>query len=140
MDEGGDKNIKFFHNVIKSRKHYNRIRKVCDQQGNWFEGDSVAGQFVSHFERFLGNNGDTASIDNAEELFVSKLTKMDAKDMVRTVTSKQIKDVIFSMDDSKAPGPVGIQHCFLRRVGMQSEMMCVKLSKSFLIQVSCQEK
>ena len=67
----GDKNTKFFHNFIKSRKHYNRIRRVCDEQGNWFEGDSINEQFVSHFEKFLGNNGDTKAIHDPEELFVN---------------------------------------------------------------------
>ncbi|GJS25684.1 RNA-directed DNA polymerase, eukaryota, reverse transcriptase zinc-binding domain protein [Tanacetum coccineum] len=46
----------YFHNVVKSRMHSNRIMRVCDDKGKWFEGDDVADQFVKHFERFpVGN-------------------------------------------------------------------------------------
>lgn len=111
----GDKNTKFFHNVIKSRKHYNRIRRVCDDQGNWFEGENVAGQFVDHFEKFLGRNGEVDEIVNDEELFGNRLSQLEAEEMVKTVTDKEIKDTIFGMDDNKAPGPDGYTALFFKK-------------------------
>ncbi|GJS31679.1 RNA-directed DNA polymerase, eukaryota, reverse transcriptase zinc-binding domain protein [Tanacetum coccineum] len=82
----GEKNTKYFHNIIKSRMHSNRIIGVCDSQGNWFEGDNVAIQFVKHFEDFLGNNND-----------------------------EEIKEVVFGFGNDKAPGPDGFTTVFLKK-------------------------
>ncbi|GJU68574.1 RNA-directed DNA polymerase, eukaryota, reverse transcriptase zinc-binding domain protein [Tanacetum coccineum] len=93
----GDKNTKYFHNVIKSRRHSNRVRGVCDENRNWFEGDNMTVQFVNHFEKFLGNKGDVEQIENPSELFTNKISQGKAEDMVREVTNKEIKDAIFDI-------------------------------------------
>ncbi|GJT03880.1 RNA-directed DNA polymerase, eukaryota, reverse transcriptase zinc-binding domain protein [Tanacetum coccineum] len=111
----GDKNTKYFHNVIKSRRNSNRVRGVCDENGNWFEGDNVAVQFVNHFEKFLGNKGDVEQIENPSELFTNKISQGKAEDMVREVTNKEIKDAIFDIGNDKAPGPDGFTTTFFKK-------------------------
>ncbi|GKA68338.1 reverse transcriptase domain, reverse transcriptase zinc-binding domain protein, partial [Tanacetum coccineum] len=111
----GDKNTKYFHNVIKSRRNSNRVRGVCDENGNWFEGDNVAVQFVNHFEKFLGNKGDVEQIENPSELFTNKISQGKTEDMVREVTNKEIKDVIFDIGNDKAPGPDGFTATFFKK-------------------------
>ncbi|GJY58075.1 RNA-directed DNA polymerase, eukaryota, reverse transcriptase zinc-binding domain protein, partial [Tanacetum coccineum] len=110
----GDKNTKYFHNVIKSRMHTNRIKGVCDEKGNCCEEESVADQFVKHFEKFLGNRGETEQIDSPEDLF---LNKFYADLMVRDITDKEIKEAIFGIGDDKAPGPDGYTAKFWNIVG-----------------------
>ncbi|GKC31772.1 RNA-directed DNA polymerase, eukaryota, reverse transcriptase zinc-binding domain protein, partial [Tanacetum coccineum] len=96
--------------------HSNRIMGVCDSQGNWFEGDNVAIQFVKHFEDFLGNNGGVEQIDKPNELFSTKLTKNEFEIMVRDVTDEEIKEAIFSFGNDKAPGPDGFIVVLLKKL------------------------
>nr|GEY91239.1 hypothetical protein [Tanacetum cinerariifolium] len=76
---------------------------VCDDQVKWFEGNKVAEQFLKHFEKFWGHNGDTEQIENAEELFLNKLNKKEYDFMVRDITDVEIKEAIFGIGDEKAP-------------------------------------
>ncbi|GJW86812.1 RNA-directed DNA polymerase, eukaryota, reverse transcriptase zinc-binding domain protein [Tanacetum coccineum] len=45
----GDKNIAYFHNILKARKHKNRVESICDDNGVRFWGDDVAIHFERHF-------------------------------------------------------------------------------------------
>ncbi|GJT87228.1 RNA-directed DNA polymerase, eukaryota, reverse transcriptase zinc-binding domain protein [Tanacetum coccineum] len=64
-------------------------------------------QFLKHFEKFLGHNGDTEQIENAEELFINKISKNDSEFMVRNITNAEIKESIFGIRNEKAHGPDG---------------------------------
>ncbi|GKD52859.1 metallophosphoesterase 1-like protein isoform X1, partial [Tanacetum coccineum] len=90
----GDKNTKYFHNVIKSRRNSNRIRGICDEQGNCFEGEDVVAQFVKHFEKFLGNNGEVKQIESPDDLFLNRIAQDKAELMVKEITNKEIKEAI----------------------------------------------
>ncbi|GJZ17125.1 RNA-directed DNA polymerase, eukaryota, reverse transcriptase zinc-binding domain protein [Tanacetum coccineum] len=111
----GDKNTKYFHNVIKSRRNSNRIRGICDEQGNWFEGEDVVAQFVKHFEKFLGNNGEVEQIESPDDLFLNRISQDKAELMVREITNKEIKEAIFDIGNDKAPGPDGFTATFFKR-------------------------
>ncbi|GKE43049.1 hypothetical protein Tco_1470333 [Tanacetum coccineum] len=110
----GDKNTRYFHNVVKSRRNLNIIVRIFDEHGNWFDGDKVPNQFVKHFEKFLSNNGDIDQIDS-EGLFNKKLTKREADFMVRDVSDIVVKDTIFGIGDDKAPGPDGFTTTFFKK-------------------------
>lgn len=49
----GDQNTAYFHGILKSRKHKNRIESICDDNGVWFEGEKVSEVFVNHFKYLL---------------------------------------------------------------------------------------
>ncbi|XP_024969209.1 uncharacterized protein LOC112508730 [Cynara cardunculus var. scolymus] len=49
----GDSNTKFFHCVIKERRHANFIQSVCTSQGNYVNGEDVPTVFVDYFKGFL---------------------------------------------------------------------------------------
>ncbi|GJX81118.1 RNA-directed DNA polymerase, eukaryota, reverse transcriptase zinc-binding domain protein [Tanacetum coccineum] len=110
----GDKNTKYFHNVVKSRMNLNRIMRIFDEQGNWFEGDKVPDQFVKHFENFLSNNGKTDQIDS-DGLFSKKLTKSKAEFMARDAFDAEVKEAIFRIEDDKAPGHDGFIATFFKK-------------------------
>ncbi|GJS17932.1 RNA-directed DNA polymerase, eukaryota, reverse transcriptase zinc-binding domain protein [Tanacetum coccineum] len=76
----GDKNTRYFHNVVKSRMNMNRIIRISDKQGNWFEGDKIPDQFIKHFKKYLSNESENDQID-AEGLFNKKLTAKEANFM-----------------------------------------------------------
>ncbi|GJY46690.1 hypothetical protein Tco_0435753 [Tanacetum coccineum] len=118
----GDKNTKYFHNVVTSRMHLNRIMGICDDQRNWLEGENVADQIFKHFEIFLSNNGETDQIDSSDGLFSNKLSKNEAKFMVRDISDAEVKEAIFGIGDDKASCPDGftavLQGCLEKLVNI----------------------
>ncbi|GKD48807.1 protein LAZ1, partial [Tanacetum coccineum] len=59
----GDSKSTYFHKVVKSKCHRSRIEIITDSNGVSFEGNDVLGIFVSHFETFLGVEGNTIHLD-----------------------------------------------------------------------------
>ncbi|GKA41366.1 RNA-directed DNA polymerase, eukaryota, reverse transcriptase zinc-binding domain protein [Tanacetum coccineum] len=91
----GDRNSKFFHEVIKGRIHRNRIDMVCNEKGERFDGKSVADQFVSHFQNFLGKAMQVNPfVPNS--LNLKKVSMEDATSMVKPVTNEEIKCALCS--------------------------------------------
>ncbi|XP_021991647.1 uncharacterized protein LOC110888429 [Helianthus annuus] len=78
----GDMNTAFFHSSLKNRNHRSRIDVIQDSVGNVFEGDRVHDAFVSHYEKFLGCEGDI-SLQPAPDLFSKKLNSATANHMIR---------------------------------------------------------
>ncbi|GKC82432.1 RNA-directed DNA polymerase, eukaryota, reverse transcriptase zinc-binding domain protein [Tanacetum coccineum] len=101
----GDKNNAFFHKILKGRYQRNRISVIHNDMGQRFKGNQVASQFVDHFTKFLGLNVLVSPIPDDDLMFKRRLSMLEDGNMVKEVTSKEIKDAMFSMGDNKAPGP-----------------------------------
>ncbi|GJU84848.1 RNA-directed DNA polymerase, eukaryota, reverse transcriptase zinc-binding domain protein [Tanacetum coccineum] len=119
----GDFNTKFFHNSLKERTNKGRVEYVEDLDGHGYFGDDVKDQFVKHFENVLGKREEVDPIYVPSSLFKNKLSLADTEMMVRRVSLKEIKEVLFSMNDDKAPGPDGYSAKFFKAawsiVGME---------------------
>ncbi|GKB73101.1 RNA-directed DNA polymerase, eukaryota, reverse transcriptase zinc-binding domain protein, partial [Tanacetum coccineum] len=82
----GDFNTKFFHNSMMERRNKGRVEEMV------------------------------APIHEPATLFVNKLSLVDAELMVKPISLEEIKDVLFSMNDDKAPGPDGYSARFFKAV------------------------
>ncbi|GKE76256.1 RNA-directed DNA polymerase, eukaryota, reverse transcriptase zinc-binding domain protein, partial [Tanacetum coccineum] len=109
----GDSNSAYFHKAIKSRISRSRIDVVTDAEGVVFQNDDVAKAFISHYEVFLGQPGITHEF-NTTDLFLTRLSSSEALEMVRTVSSQEVKTAIFSMGNDKSPGPDGFTAAFFK--------------------------
>ena len=112
--DAGDSNTAYFHNIVKSKCARNRIELVRDAGNILHEGNAVAGAFVSHYEQFLGVEGDCSPLED-HDLFSNVLDQHMADYMVRNVTDADIKEALFSMGDDKAPGPDGYTAAFFKK-------------------------
>ncbi|XP_071697802.1 uncharacterized protein [Rutidosis leptorrhynchoides] len=111
----GDRNTRFFHSVLKSRKQKSRIESVCDVNNDRFYGDQVGNQFVMYFQEFLGVNGQCRPVDEIGDIFSKKLSNAEALEMVRHVTNDEIRSAMFDIDDNKASGPDGYSSLFFKK-------------------------
>ncbi|GKC14191.1 hypothetical protein Tco_1010973, partial [Tanacetum coccineum] len=132
----GDSNLTYFYKSVKGRMNRNRIDVVTDLAGDVVTGDDVPAAFVSHYEAFLGQQGSCIPFDS-QELFLNRLDSNQALDMIKNVTTKEIKDAIFLMGNDKSPGPDRYTACFLRNHGILWRMMLFLLSKSSLLMANC---
>ncbi|GJX28323.1 putative RNA-directed DNA polymerase [Tanacetum coccineum] len=113
LDEG-DKNSRYFHNVVKGRLNRNRISYVEDLNGNAFHGLNVGEQFVLHFKNVLGMKSVVSPIVDPGSLFFKTLPESEALHMIRAVSDDEIKKALFSIDGNKAPGPDGFSANFFK--------------------------
>ncbi|GJY65904.1 hypothetical protein Tco_0468142 [Tanacetum coccineum] len=86
---------------------------VTDTMGAVFHNDDVAKAFIIHYEVFLGQPGITHDF-NAINLFSTYLTTNEALDMVRPISSQEIKEAMFSMGNDKSLGPDGFTAAFFK--------------------------
>ncbi|GKA15175.1 sodium/hydrogen exchanger 6 [Tanacetum coccineum] len=92
----------------------NRIEMVSDASNMFYDGNHVPDAFVSHYNQFFGAEGDTTPLDD-HDLYIRTLDNAKADFMVRNVTNEEIKSVIFSMRDDKAPGLDGFTAAFFKK-------------------------
>ncbi|GKA34892.1 hypothetical protein Tco_0721321 [Tanacetum coccineum] len=111
----GDKNNAFFYKVLKGRYHRSRIKSIINYNRKRFNGDQVANQFVNHFKNFSGTSVHVLHIPDGDVLFTKKLSELDASLMVKDVTDKEIKDVMFGIDDNRSLGPDGDSAKFFKK-------------------------
>ncbi|GJY93449.1 putative RNA-directed DNA polymerase [Tanacetum coccineum] len=109
----GNANSAYFHKTVKSRVSRSRIDVVTNAEGVVFANDAVPDVFVSHYEAFLGLAGETHGF-NTTNLFKTCLNEQVATDMIRNVTTQEVKEALFSMGDDKSPGPDGYTACFFK--------------------------
>ncbi|GJU82175.1 kinase-like domain-containing protein [Tanacetum coccineum] len=72
---------------------------ITNSDGVVFADGSVVTAFVSHYEAFLGQPGNTTPFNNVN-LFPNHLDVNDAAAMVRPVTNQEVKEAMFSMGNS----------------------------------------
>ncbi|GJY80402.1 RNA-directed DNA polymerase, eukaryota, reverse transcriptase zinc-binding domain protein [Tanacetum coccineum] len=82
------------------------IDVVTNAEGVVFANDAVPDVFVSHYEAFLGLAGEMHRF-NTTNLFKTCLNEQVATDMIRNVTTQEVKEALFSIGDDKSLGPDG---------------------------------
>nr|GEV86782.1 hypothetical protein [Tanacetum cinerariifolium] len=88
---------------------------IMEERRGYFEDDQVATAFVSHYEAFLGQPGETYSF-NSHDLFINRLDDSVSLHMIRNVTDREVKDANFSMANDKSPGLDGYTATFFKEV------------------------
>nr|GFA25566.1 hypothetical protein [Tanacetum cinerariifolium] len=89
----GDANTAYFHKMVRSRVSHSRIDVVTDV-------------FLSH--------ADTTNEFYTNNLFSTRLDANEALDMVRIVSSQEVKSAMFSMGNDKSPGLDGFTAAFFK--------------------------
>ncbi|GJW15973.1 RNA-directed DNA polymerase, eukaryota, reverse transcriptase zinc-binding domain protein [Tanacetum coccineum] len=128
----GDKNNAYFHKVVKEMFHRSRIVSICDEAGVRHENEHVAGQFVDHFQKFLGCTDKVAPFPQDEGLFPTILSTEEAESMIIPVLEKQIKKALFDIDEQKAHGPDGFSTKFFKAAwNIIGKDMCLAVQEFF---------
>nr|GFA18611.1 hypothetical protein [Tanacetum cinerariifolium] len=104
LKESG-KTLHIFMEYLKQEGEKNRVKSICYEEGNRYDGNNVAAQFFKNYEYFLGTLKPVIPI--MEDIFRNTLSNDDAMEMVKEVTEKEIKETLFDSDSDKAYGPDG---------------------------------
>ncbi|GJV27431.1 RNA-directed DNA polymerase, eukaryota, reverse transcriptase zinc-binding domain protein [Tanacetum coccineum] len=104
--KSGDMNTAFFHKIIKGGLHKGGLMSICNEQGKKFENDRVAEQFFKHFQAFLRRTDEVDDFARCNINFPKQVSHEEANRMIRGISNVEIKNAMFEIEDSKAPGEV----------------------------------
>ncbi|GKB58365.1 hypothetical protein Tco_0914551 [Tanacetum coccineum] len=104
--EVGDSNSAYFHKSIKIRNQRSRIEVIRNAKNVEVSGSCVPDVFVERYEAFLGTQAPCIGLDPSG-LFTKKVSDVACDNMLRLITSDEIKHAMFDIGDDKAPGSDG---------------------------------
>ena len=113
----GDQNTSFFHKAIKSRNSRNSIKVLTlASRGRIEDPEDIKQEAIAHFQNILCCDGPSTDhnhyLDNLEGFTWSPQHK---ESLNRRITQEEIKNAIFSINDSKALGPDGFTSLFFKK-------------------------
>ncbi|XP_058757340.1 uncharacterized protein LOC131630577 [Vicia villosa] len=110
----GYNNSKYFHSVVKARTRRNSIVSIRTEQGVIEEVEEVKRGVKDHFEkRFRKSVNPRPSLTGVE---FNKLSEAERLQLDEEFTREEIKEVVFSCDGDKSPGPDGFNIDFIKRM------------------------
>ena len=111
----GDHNSNFFHKVIKARNLMNSIKSITLENGYRSEDpETIKQEVVNHFHSVLDSNmQDSATGAYHIGGLVWSSEHLDILNSM--ITHEETKSAMFSINDSKAPGPDGFFSLFFKR-------------------------
>ncbi|XP_039158375.1 uncharacterized protein LOC120288459 [Eucalyptus grandis] len=112
----GDRNTKFFHQMVNKRHLQNRITSVTSGDTTIFDLSEIQKVFVDHFQDLLAATPNLGC--PAKEEIQAVLNHSLDEDQVRYLSSPvsdvEIRDTLFSLATGKAPGPDGFNVDFFK--------------------------
>jgi len=101
----GDRNTAFFHKSLLHRQVRNRIHSLQDTEGNVVHDQQEIRKMAStYFEDLLTASHPTMNAE-VHSLYPNTITKESKAAALIPITDDDIKAALFSISDSKAPGP-----------------------------------
>lgn len=95
------------------RRESNIIHRIKGKSGEWIEGDEeILHSFKESYEDLLRGN-DGGGEDNAVQYIPTLITTHDNSWLMKDIQESEVKKVVFSLGENKAPGPDDLSGIFL---------------------------
>ncbi|KAL2895905.1 hypothetical protein RDABS01_000903 [Bienertia sinuspersici] len=112
----GDSNTALFHRAIKIRKYLNSIYQVKNKQEEEFDTpNGVAKAFIEFYKNLLGEKNDVHPLPSDIIKQGPQVTVAQATLLTTPFTKEDVKEMIFSIPNDKAPGPDGYSSKFFKK-------------------------
>lgn len=110
----GDGNTKYFHASVKANRAKKTLDKLMDENGKEQRADALKGEVASAYFNKLFTSSNLVSFQKKFHDFQPRISEQMNKELIRRITPYKIKDVIFSINPSRAPGADGMTGCFFQ--------------------------
>jgi len=111
----GDKNTRFFHLRASQRRKKNSIKRLKRPDGQFTEDIQEMGNLTSSFYRNLYTSEGTIGMESVLNVVPMKVTPEMNDQLLAPFVEKEVKDALFQMFPTKAPGPDGLPAHFFQR-------------------------
>ncbi|XP_020262214.1 uncharacterized protein LOC109838161 [Asparagus officinalis] len=111
----GDRNISYFHSIIKSNRHHNRVLVLNNSLGRKItEEEEIVKEIISYYKNLMGtaiptSDPSTEIIQNGPCLDENHIRLLSAP-----ISNEEIRKAVFSIPDNKSPGPDGYGSSFFK--------------------------
>ncbi|KAG7595232.1 hypothetical protein ISN45_Aa01g039400 [Arabidopsis thaliana x Arabidopsis arenosa] len=112
---GGDKNSKFFHASVKACRGKQFLEKLKDINGNFQKGEASKGAIAEAYFTELFTSGDQRNYQDLFSDFIPKVTPGMNAVLIAPVSKKEIRDAVFAVKGSSAPGADGFNGFFFQK-------------------------
>lgn len=109
----GDSNTKFFQRIASTCRNTNYIHSLLDEDGNEVELTSLNNHIASYFMKLYKDQGIIKL--KLDGLKFPRITTDQKRWLVRPFEESEIKNVVWSIEDDKAPRPNGFSQSLLER-------------------------
>ncbi|XP_022877112.1 uncharacterized protein LOC111395370 [Olea europaea var. sylvestris] len=114
----GNQNTVFFFKAMKSHYSKSKVVSICKDDGTRVEEPhEVSEVIVAFYQNLLGQqpSGESLDTDLLRKALPKSISVVHNENLNRDVTFKEIKEVLFSLKDNKAPGPDAFNAGFFKR-------------------------
>lgn len=124
----GDANTNFFHTSTTNRRNRNKILGLNDSVGNWaFDTIIINKTILQHYQKVYTTEHNLSSF-SAPPHCNQALTPENKSTIGRALSREEIKNVMFSFQPLKSPGPDGLHPLFFQIFWKDTEESVVTTS------------
>ncbi|GAV88645.1 hypothetical protein CFOL_v3_32067 [Cephalotus follicularis] len=110
----GDSNTAYFHRMAKVRQSKNHFVRIRYDTGIWVESEEGFAQVaVNYFTNIIGSFNQEVGSYNLSE-YDKRITGEQVRSLGSPISRQEVKDVMWSLNPSKAPGLDGYNGSFYR--------------------------
>ncbi|KAL6189533.1 hypothetical protein ACLB2K_040921 [Fragaria x ananassa] len=108
----GDRSTSFFHAYAKVRSTSAQMSSIHDGERILFEPSDIAAHVVGFYQNLYSSSSTPRNLDEVCSVIPSLVTNAENDWLTAIPSTEEIKNAVFAMDASSAPGPDGFPGCF----------------------------
>ena len=111
----GDENSKVFYQAIRARRRHNKVHAIHDMDGKWLnKKEQVEEAFIKFYKNLFTEAEQKKAVQDAIMRKGKLVTEVHERLLLAEFTKEDVKRVMFSIPNDKAPGIDGFNSYFFK--------------------------